>query len=103
MTGAREVLITGATGAVGSSAALACLRETPDRLKLLLRADSPAHLQQRYAKLCAFWDLPPSEFRSRVEVAAGDLSAPNLGLDSGTYDRWAGSVTNIIHSAGNVR
>lgn len=99
----RDILITGATGAVGSSAALACLRETSDRLRLLLRAESPAHLQQRFAKLCAFWDLAPSELASRVEIAAGDLSAPNLGLDFETYERWTGSVTNIIHSAGNVR
>lgn len=103
MTGVRNILITGATGAVGSSAALACLRETPDHLRLLLRADSPKHLQQRFAKLCAFWGLSPSEVGSRVEVAAGDLSAPNLGLDPGTYERWTRSVTNIIHSAGNVR
>ena len=103
MTVHRDILITGATGAVGSSAALACLRETPGRLRLLLRADSPAHLDQRYAKLCAFWDVSPSELASRVELAVGDLSAPNLGLDAETYERWTGSVTNIIHSAGNVR
>jgi thioester reductase-like protein len=103
MTVARDILITGATGAVGSSAALSCLRETLDRIKLLLRADSPAHLEQRFAKLCTFWNLAPSDIESRVEIAAGDLSMPDLGLDSATYDRWAGSVTNIIHSAGNVR
>jgi len=103
MTGARDILITGATGAVGSSAALACLRETSDHLRLLLRADSPAHLEERYAKLCAFWNLSPSELSSRVEIAAGDLSTPKLGLDSATYERWTASVSNIIHSAGNVR
>ena len=38
-----------------------------------------------------------------MEIAAGDLSAQGLGLDGATHERWAGAVTNIIHSAGNVR
>ncbi len=74
MTGPEDILITGATGAVGSAAALTCLRETSGRVRLLLRADSQIHLQQRYEKLCSFWNVSPSEFDSRVEVAAGDLS-----------------------------
>lgn len=103
MTLPRDILVTGATGAVGSVTALACLRETDARIKLLVRADSRAHLEERYAKLCAFWGFLPSEFASRVEVTAGDVSAPGLGLDRATYERWASEVTNIIHSAGNVR
>jgi thioester reductase-like protein len=98
-------LITGATGVIGSELVPLFL-QTPDfRIRLLIRASSPEHLQKRMEELFAYWELDPTTAHvdDRLEAIAGDVCLPNLGLDRATYDRLAGEVTHVIHSAGNVK
>jgi nucleoside-diphosphate-sugar epimerase len=55
--------------------------------------------------LLAFWELAPADptMSGRLEAFGGDVSQPRLGLEEAAYKQLSGEVTNIIHSAGNVK
>lgn len=101
----RTVFITGATGAIGSVLAKYLLEENGTHLRLLVRAESRAHSEQRLRALFEFWELDPADqsLSSRVEAVIGDVTRPQLGIDSSTYQRLATEVTHVVHSAGNVK
>lgn len=96
-------LVTGATGVVGSAITEALAARPDARMKLLIRADSPAKLQERVDGLIKFWGVDAAAVAPRVEGLIGDTSEPNLGLDDETYARVAAECTHVIHSAGAVR
>jgi thioester reductase-like protein len=99
------VLITGATGVIGSELVPLFLDSDDCRLRLIVRADSASHLQERTGELLAYWGRRPQDpaVAGRVEVLAGDVGRPRLGLDDATYRRLTGEVTHVVHSAGNVK
>jgi long-chain acyl-CoA synthetase len=113
----RCVLLTGATGFLGTQVARRLLRETDLTVIALVRAENQAATAHRLSR--AWWDWPelvtaltPSLPLSldgrggrgvRVETLPGDISLPRLGLDEATYSRLAGRITHIIHSAADLR
>lgn len=100
----NSYLLTGASGAVGSAIVPMLLQDRDTRIRILLRAESGAHLAQRLEALHDFWQLPPTdETRQRVEALRGDATLPRLGLDEATYARLCGDTTHLIHSAASVR
>ena len=101
----RTILITGATGAIGSVLARAVLDEGGVRLRLLIRAKSSAHLQERLRQLYEFWEIDPDNrsISTRIEALAGDVTQPRLGLEESVYQRLVGEVSHVVHSAGDVR
>ncbi|RLQ20775.1 NAD-dependent epimerase/dehydratase family protein [Seongchinamella sediminis] len=102
----RIVLITGATGAVGSAVVPVFLEDPATTVYLLMRADSEAHLQQRLRDLLAFWqpEMKVDEaLLARIRPLRGDVSEPRLGLTSDEYETLAGELTHIVHSAANVK
>lgn len=101
----KTVLITGATGAIGSALVPYFLAEKDTKIRLLLRADSEAHLQERLDAMWRFWnvDHDTPELRRRVQAVMGDVCQPRLGLQGRAYAELAGEVTHIVHAAGNVK
>lgn len=102
----KVVLVTGATGAIGSEVSRRLVSEDGTRVRLLIRASSPGQLDERLRELFRFWEVPPGEegaTAARVEAFAGDVTQPRLGLDEGSWDRLTAEVTHVIHSAGNVK
>lgn len=95
--------VTGATGVVGSAIAERLLARPDVRLRLLIRAGSPAELRQRLDRLVAYWGVDPAEADRRVEALAGDTTEPRFGLSQADFDRLAASCTHVVHSAGVVR
>jgi len=105
----RTVLVTGATGYLGRFLALAWLErlaKTGGKLILVTRGTSAAQARQRIE---AVLDTDPAlmkHFRAlaadHLEVVAGDLGAPGLGLDDATWSRLAESVDVIVHSGAHV-
>lgn len=83
MAKTRTILITGWPGFIG--------RRLVDRL---LADDADARLIALTEK--RFADTPAPD---RVEVVAGDIGAPQLGLDKATYDRLTGEVNEVFHLA----
>ena len=92
------ILITGATGFLGTQLVGELLARQPDASLALLIRDRPGQPGQQRAN-----QIVPEEQRSRVQVYSGDVSLPNCGLDQAAWDRLSGEVTRVIHSAATVR
>ncbi|HYB80598.1 MAG TPA: carboxylic acid reductase, partial [Mycobacterium sp.] len=105
----RTVLLTGATGFLGrflgmkwlqgladSGGTLVCLTRGADavqaRQRLEAALDSDAELIDRFRTLA----------KGHLEVLAGDIGEPNLGLDNATWQRLAQTVDLIVHPAAHV-
>lgn len=99
------LLITGATGVIGSSLAPLFLDEPDTKLRLIVRAESEEHLLQRRNELFAFWERNPADRRliGQVEFLRGDVTQRRLGLDPAGYQRMTHEVTHVVHAAGNVK
>lgn len=99
----KNVLLTGATGVVGSSLLPLLLSEDGTRVRLLIRARSPQHLQQRVDRLLSYLKLNLGTEDMRLLAFRGDVGQLKLGLDIDAYDQLTGEITHIIHAAGNVK
>jgi thioester reductase-like protein len=100
----RTVLLTGGTGAIGSTLTGLLLDEPGTRVVLLLRAQSQEHAAQRVEPLLRFLDIGPSDARvARIRPLAGDVTQPRLGIAEDTYRQLTQEITHVIHSAGNVK
>lgn len=101
--GAGRVFLTGATGFIGMEVLLRYLERTRRSVTCLVRADSAADAD---ARLRAVLDgLVPdgvARFGARVEAVCGELTAPGLGMETGTRTRLALEVETIIHCAASV-
>jgi fatty acid CoA ligase FadD9 len=105
----RTVLLTGATGYLGRFQALAWLRHlaTVDgRLICVTRGSDDADARRRIEAAIASDPDLVAEFRTlaegRLEVLAGDIGLPGLGLDDAAWQRLAADVDCIVHPAAHV-
>lgn len=101
----NTVLITGATGNLGSKLVLRLLAKQPrDRIVLLVRGSSDAHARGRALRVLQAdpdWDvLDPAH--ARLEILAGDITADRLDLEDTVYRRLCQSVTHIVHAAAST-
>ncbi len=97
------VLLTGATGFLGSHVARLLLQEADATLIVLVRAEDNAAAARRLAR--AWWDWPDlaAAMGSRIEVLAGDVALPHLGLEDAAYSDLVRRVTHIVHAAADLR
>jgi long-chain acyl-CoA synthetase len=98
------VLLTGASGFIGTQIARYLLKENPQlKIFALIHASSKDEATCKLSR--CWWDWPEltSAIGSRVEVLCGDVSLTNLGLDETTYVDVEKQVTHIIHAAADWR
>lgn len=97
------VLLTGATGFLGSQIARQLIQTTDCTLVALVRAANGTEATQRLRR--AWWDWPETvgAIGSRVELLCGDVTAPYLGLDKTVYNKVVRQITHIIHTAVDLR
>lgn len=100
-----SVFITGSTGYLGSYVVANLLRDSRERLALLVRAQHPLQARERlWRALQLHMDF--DEFRAhvdtRVDVHLGDITLPQLGLAASTYQRLAHDTDSIIHIAASL-
>lgn len=105
----RTVLLTGATGFLGrflgmkwlqaladSGGTLVCLTRAVDatqaRQRIEAALESDSELLERFRTLA----------KGHLEVLAGDIGEPYLGLDSTTWQRLSQTVDLIVHPAAHV-
>ncbi|MEU2556477.1 thioester reductase domain-containing protein [Streptomyces sp. NPDC013313] len=82
----RRVLLTGATGFLGSHMLLDLLRHSDAHVYCLVRAEDEAAATARLGEQLRGYRLPwSSEVRRRITVLPGDIRRPRLGL---TDERW---------------
>lgn len=97
------VLLTGATGFLGTQIARRLLAETDLAVIALVRADSREAALQRASR--AWWDWPElvHEIGGRIQVLRGDVAEACLGLAGAEYVEAVRRVTHIIHAAADLR
>jgi FkbH-like protein/thioester reductase-like protein len=99
----RNVLLTGATGFVGTYLLAELLRSTDARIVCLVRAKDAAGARARLRESFVARELSWSrEIERRVEAVAGELGAPRLGLDEAAWEALAERVDAIYHLAAEV-
>jgi thioester reductase-like protein len=95
----RRILITGATGFLGSHMLMDLLRHSTAHVVCLIRADDDAAALARLEQALRRFHLPWSrEVARRVTAVAGDFRKPRLGL---TAPRWA-ALAHEVDSIVNV-
>lgn len=102
-----DVLVTGATGTVGSALLPVLLADPATRLHLLVRGRDPAHAEARVdetlAELAAAGLGPAAGDRARIRVYCGDAARPGLGLAADDHARLASQLTHVVHAAASVK
>ncbi|MGW5379599.1 thioester reductase domain-containing protein [Nocardia sp. NPDC003999] len=94
----RRVLLTGATGFLGSHLLLDLLRGSDAHVVCLVRARDDADAVDRLAAALTRFLLPWSpEVRRRVTVLPGDLREPNLGLSEKAWAALADEIDAIVN------
>ena len=105
MSRQRVFLVTGATGVVGSAIVPLLLAEAGTKVYVLLRASSAEELGSRIRAMLDFWGdrVDRRELPERLVGIRGDVGRERLGIGGRDFGMLVDSLTNIVHSAGNVR
>ncbi|EPH43897.1 amino acid adenylation domain-containing protein [Streptomyces aurantiacus] len=101
----EQVLLTGATGFLGTFLLDRLLRTTRARVHLPVRARDAEHAGRRVAAARAKYGLPPLEQvvdPGRVVCLPADLARPRLGLTDGQAAELTGCLDLVLHSAAQV-
>ncbi|EAW06690.1 putative NRPS-like enzyme [Aspergillus clavatus NRRL 1] len=102
----RYVVVTGATGSLGSHVvAKLSVLEDVQKVYCLIRAASTAEADDRLRnslRARKVYDGLSDAVRSKLVALPSDLSQPTLGLTSSTYDTLMMEVTDVIHCAWSV-
>ena len=96
------VLLTGATGFVGSRILHRLLTATGARVVCLVRADSDRAARQRVEHTLDGLRLPVPTDPDRLDARAGDLGAERFGLDAAVWDELAGECDAVVHAGALV-
>lgn len=97
----KMILITGATGLIGSHLAFQALEEG-HRVCLLIRDNGSLPGAERFRQLAGFFGLPADRLEkllSGVTVVTGDITLPRFGLDQTEWKALAQEIGTVFHSA----
>jgi long-chain acyl-CoA synthetase len=97
------VLLTGATGFIGTQVALELLKRPDVKITALVRAGNVAEAEQKARR--QWWDWPALsvEIGKRISVVAGDVSSERLGIPGEKYQELVKTLTHVVHAAAEVR
>ncbi|KAL8407464.1 hypothetical protein RB594_006333 [Gaeumannomyces avenae] len=98
------VFLTGATGFLGAFLIRDILQRTSRQVRLVahVRAKDEKAATERLRRSLQGYGLWRDEWASRLSVAVGDLSKPQLGMEQTVWDRLAGEVDVVIHNGATV-
>ena len=98
------VFLTGGTGYLGGYVVDRLLRDTSERIALLVRAKDRSEAENKLWRSLQlhrsgqeFW-----EGLSRIDFVHGDLHAPNLGLDPNVYRQLYQTSDSVLHIAASL-
>ncbi|HVS51201.1 MAG TPA: thioester reductase domain-containing protein [Opitutaceae bacterium] len=95
----KAILLTGATGFLGTFLLAELLRETAAEIFCLVRAASPAKGLARIERARRHYEQPGELPPGRVHAVCGDLLHPCFGLAEPDYVRLARTLDTVIHGA----
>ncbi len=97
------VLLTGATGFVGTEVAQRLLDRTDLGIVALVQAASADDARRMTRRTWYGRPQLTAAIGGRVEVVAGDVTQPLLGLDQDVYAALVRRLSHVVHAAANVR
>ncbi|GDY78650.1 hypothetical protein SAV31267_081350 [Streptomyces avermitilis] len=99
----RRILLTGATGFLGSHMLLDLLRHSDAHVYCLVRAADEEAATARLGQALKGYELPwSSEVRRRVTVLPGDIRHPRLGLSDDLWNTLAHELDSVVGVAAAV-
>ncbi|GHH85908.1 thioester reductase domain-containing protein [Streptomyces capitiformicae] len=99
----RRILLTGATGFLGSHMLLDLLRHSDAHVYCLVRAADETAAATRLGEALKSYKLPwSSEIRRRITVLPGDIRRPHLGLSDDLWNSLAHELDSIVGVAAAV-
>lgn len=99
----ETIVITGATGNLGSRTTVEFLTKTDAHLILLIYAENETSAVSQVKKVLSFWNVEYDEFADRIWCVPCDLTKPKAGIHNDLYQEIASRVTNIIHCAASFK
>ncbi|KID58857.1 hypothetical protein JF50_03130 [Pseudoalteromonas luteoviolacea] len=96
----KSVLLTGATGFLGSHILQQLMDETDATIYCIVRASSLNEAKQRIDKAAKSYQLSPD--MSRIVPMLGDMEKPQLGLSDDDWQSLCEHVQHIVHTASYV-
>jgi len=97
----KTILITGATGLVGSLLTLTALR-SGHSVRLLSRGKQACSPEERIRKVVEVFGCSSKEWSDRhgnIEIYSGDIALPQFGLSDREWEQLASSLSSIYHAA----
>jgi thioester reductase-like protein len=98
----ERVLLTGATGFLGSFLLSELLRHTRAEIYCLVRAPNVAESESRIRGALEAYALWDEEHSSRIVPVVGDLSEPLLGLGAERFEELAAEIDAVYHNGASV-
>jgi thioester reductase-like protein len=99
----RRILLTGATGFLGSHMLLDLLRHSDAHVYCLVRAADETTAATRLGEALKSYQLPwSSEIRRRITVLPGDIRRPHLGLSDDLWNSLAHELDSVVGVAAAV-
>ncbi|WP_031486280.1 thioester reductase domain-containing protein [Streptomyces bicolor] len=99
----RRILLTGATGFLGSHMLLDLLRHSDAHVHCLVRAADEKGALTRLGEALKGYALPwSSEVRRRITVLPGDIRQPHLGLPGDLWNTLAHELDSVVGVAAAV-
>jgi long-chain acyl-CoA synthetase len=98
----ENVLLTGASGFLGTQIAIRLITQTDSKIIALIRAPSPEMAVLRFKR--AWWDWPElyQNIGTRIQVINGDLTKTRLNQTETRYLELTKNITHIIHCAADT-
>lgn len=98
-----NVLITGATGFLGTQIVRILLDQTDHDIRVLVRGADDDEVLLRLSR--AWWEWPEllDAIGERIHIVRGDITETELGMESAEYQDLAVTITHIIHTAADWR
>ncbi len=96
----RCYFLTGVSGFLGQELLKLLAADPENRIYCFMRKTGKQSASERFAGILSDIGLSGAE---DLEMVEGDIREPRMGIDEALYERLTEEVTNIIHSAADVR
>ncbi len=98
----QSILLTGANGFVGINLLKELISKTKGKVYCLIRAKDYLHARARLNETISYYELESLKNEPRIVPLAGDLSQPQLGLNSSLFKSLAREIGHIYHNGAFV-
>ncbi|MCG8157285.1 amino acid adenylation domain-containing protein [Brenneria goodwinii] len=98
----NKILLTGATGFVGTYFIRELIDQTSADIVCLVRGEDPTLATNRIVSMLTHYQMYRTSDLERLVVVLGDFSKINLGMNEKLYKELAQEIDTVIHCGANV-